>query len=183
VAAHLDHGSVAHAHSQDEPVLVGPRERHGRGVRGPGVAHEDVGDAGSYDQTTRGTEEHRGVGEGLPALGLAEPQRRVAQLLDLGRRLLSLGGWHGVESRARDPEADLSSQHRRIRILSFKGLSLWLRVRVGHSLSFRAAQGEGGHRKHDATSFSWRRLPVGEDGRLPRTPSRRSSQNAPSETF
>jgi hypothetical protein len=51
------------------------------------------------------------------------------------------------------------------------------------SLLSHAAQGEGSCRKHDAMSFSPRRLPVGEDGQLTRTPSRRSLQNTPQANF
>src|ERR671920_2311759 len=80
------------------------------GVGGPGVAHEDVGDAGGHHQASRGREEHGGVGEGLPPLGLPEPQRRVAQLIYLRRRFLGLRGWHRVQVGA--PEPDLSSQDR-----------------------------------------------------------------------
>ena len=82
MAAHLDHGFVADAQPEDEPIWVGFRERLGRRVRRPRVPDEDVGDAGGYHQAFGSREEQRGVGECLSSQSLTKPQRGVPQFLE-----------------------------------------------------------------------------------------------------
>ena len=78
----------------------------GRHVR---QAVEDVGDAGGHDQALGGRQQHGGVGSGLAAHGLGDPQRAVAELLELGGDLA--GPRRGLEVELAGPDAGASQVH------------------------------------------------------------------------
>jgi hypothetical protein len=97
---------VADADAEHEAARICLAERVSAVAHGQRVAPVDVGDAGGDDQPLGGGEQDARVGEGLLVdRALADPQRRVAERLDLrrgGALLLCRGA-----AKYAEPDADL----------------------------------------------------------------------------
>ena len=104
LAAQLDRVPVAAAEAEQEAARERLAERVGAGPRRRGIARVDVRDPGGDDEVARPGEGERGGGEVLPRERLADPDRGVAEPLDLGQRLAELLG--GPVRHARAPDAD-----------------------------------------------------------------------------
>ena len=110
VAAAGDARRVADADPEQEAPRIGVRERPGS-VRGRHrVARVDVGDARGDHGPLREREERRGLREALLRPdALAEPDRRVAELLELGSERARLR--RAPQAERSEPHADPSELH------------------------------------------------------------------------
>ena len=104
LAAKLDRMPVTAAEAEQEAARERLPERVGACPRRRGIAGVDVRDSGGDDEVLRPAEGERGGGEVLPRERLADPDRGVAEPLDLGQRLAELLG--GPVRHARAPHAD-----------------------------------------------------------------------------
>ena len=88
----FDERRMGDAQSEQEAARVGLVERPFGGGHRHGVAPPDVGDPGGDDEPCRAGQQQPGVGEGLAAHGLRDPEGRVAERFDLRGRFLRPGG-------------------------------------------------------------------------------------------
>lgn len=100
----LDQRRVRDAEAQDEPARVHRLDRAGGRPRRRGVAAVDVGDAGADRHPARGAQVQLRGGEGLPADGLAEPQRAPALVVEFTEHVGDPGGREALERAG--PQAD-----------------------------------------------------------------------------
>ena len=105
VAHPVDQVVVAHAQAEQEAAGEGLLQAALGVGHGDGIAGVDVGDArGDRDPARRGQQDG-GVDERLLVhRRLAEPERRIAELLDLGGGIALGGG--GLQSEQRQPHTD-----------------------------------------------------------------------------
>jgi hypothetical protein len=93
VPAQLHSGRVAHTEPEHEAPVEPLGERVCRRVGGRGIACIDAGDAGRDRDPPRRGQQDRGVDERLLVhRRLAEPERRISELLDLGGGIALDGG-------------------------------------------------------------------------------------------
>ena len=91
LASHLlDQRAVAHAEPDDQTVRERLADGGHRGCRCHRIASPDAGHARAHGDAVRAAEQERGVGEGLLAPRLGDPDRAVAEAFDLGRGRRSL---------------------------------------------------------------------------------------------
>src|SRR5579859_3339876 len=110
VAALRDAGRVADPDPEQEATRVGVRKRPGAVGRCHRVARVDVQDPAPDDGALRPGKQRRGLGEALlRPHTLAEPDRPVAQLLELGCELTGFRG--RPQAQRPQPDSDAAQLH------------------------------------------------------------------------